>query len=188
MKRITWWPQLFLGLAFSWGALVGWTSQTGSLGLPPLLLYVGCILWTIGYDTIYALQDVEDDALIGVKSTARLFGGRAQRSSALFYAATVVLWVVAALLAGGGLAVPRRACWWSRPSRLADRTLSRRSGQCAGAIQGQPLGRTGADAGAAGGCDLMMQMRTLSERHYLLHKAREEYFFGQFETRRSKPD
>src|SRR6201999_1122350 len=68
MKRITWWPQLFLGLAFSWGALVGWTSQTGMLGLPAMLLYAGCILWVIGYDTIYALQDVEDDALIGVKS------------------------------------------------------------------------------------------------------------------------
>ena len=84
MKRITWWPQLFLGLAFSWGALVGWTSQTGSLDLPPLVLYLGCILWVIGYDTIYALQDVEDDALIGVKSTARLFGTRAREIVALF--------------------------------------------------------------------------------------------------------
>jgi 4-hydroxybenzoate polyprenyltransferase len=102
MKRVTWWPQLFLGLAFNWGALVGWTSQTGSLALPPLLLYVGGILWTIGYDTIYALQDVEDDALIGVRSTARLFGRRARLLVALFYAATVVLWVAAALLVGAG--------------------------------------------------------------------------------------
>lgn len=102
MKRVTWWPQLFLGLAFNWGALVGWTSQTGSLALPPLLLYVGGILWTIGYDTIYALQDVEDDALIGVRSTARLFGRRARLLVALFYAAAVVLWVAAALLAGAG--------------------------------------------------------------------------------------
>ncbi len=102
MKRVTWWPQLFLGLAFNWGALIGWTSQTGSLAPPPLLLYAGSILWTIGYDTIYALQDVEDDALIGVRSTARLFGRRARLIVALFYAATVVLWVAAGLAAGAG--------------------------------------------------------------------------------------
>lgn len=101
MKRITWWPQLFLGLAFSWGALVGWTSQAGSLSLPPLLLYLGCILWVIGYDTLYALQDIEDDALIGVKSTARLFGSRAREIVALFYAGTVILWWIAGWLAGG---------------------------------------------------------------------------------------
>jgi 4-hydroxybenzoate polyprenyltransferase len=103
MKRITWWPQLFLGLAFSWGALIGWTSQTATLSLPPVLLYIGTILWTIGYDTIYALQDVEDDALIGVRSTARLFGDRARPMVALFYAATVIVWGVAAMLAGGSL-------------------------------------------------------------------------------------
>lgn len=102
MKRVTWWPQLFLGLAFSWGALIGWTSQMGSLALPPVLLYVGTILWTIGYDTIYALQDIEDDAVAGVKSTARLFGRRARLFVALFYAATVALWVWAALLVGAG--------------------------------------------------------------------------------------
>ncbi|MDB5612675.1 MAG: 4-hydroxybenzoate octaprenyltransferase, partial [Devosia sp.] len=70
MKRITWWPQAFLGLAFSYGALVGWSSQIGGLGWVPVLLYAGTILWVIGYDTLYALQDIEDDALIGVKSTA----------------------------------------------------------------------------------------------------------------------
>jgi 4-hydroxybenzoate polyprenyltransferase len=102
MKRVTWWPQLFLGLAFNWGALLGWSSQTGSLALPPLLLYAGSILWTIGYDTIYAMQDIEDDALIGVKSTARLFGRRARMIVALFYAATVALWVWAGLAAGAG--------------------------------------------------------------------------------------
>jgi len=101
MKRITWWPQLFLGLAFSWGALVGWSSQTGSLALPPLLLYLGAILWVIGYDTIYALQDIEDDALIGVKSTARLFGPRAREIVAAFYAAAIVLWGAAIWLVGG---------------------------------------------------------------------------------------
>ena len=103
VKRITWWPQLFLGLAFSWGALVGWTSQTASLSLLPLLLYAGCILWVIGYDTIYALQDVEDDALIGVKSTARLFGSRARQMVALFYAGALLLWLVAGWLAGGAI-------------------------------------------------------------------------------------
>jgi 4-hydroxybenzoate polyprenyltransferase len=100
MKRVTWWPQLFLGLAFSWGALIGWTSQTSALSLPPVLLYVGTILWTIGYDTIYALQDIEDDALIGVRSTARLFGRRARFFVALFYAATVAFWIAAAMMVG----------------------------------------------------------------------------------------
>ncbi len=98
MKRITWWPQLFLGLAFSWGALIGWTSQMGSITLPVLVLYLGCILWVIGYDTIYALQDVEDDALAGIKSTARLFGENVKIAIGVFYAAAVVCWVVAAAL------------------------------------------------------------------------------------------
>jgi 4-hydroxybenzoate polyprenyltransferase len=103
MKRITWWPQAFLGLAFSYGALIGWSSQTGSLAQPALLLYFGTILWVIGYDTIYALQDVDDDALIGVKSTARLFGSRARLIVAGFYAAAYVLWMAAATIAGAGI-------------------------------------------------------------------------------------
>jgi 4-hydroxybenzoate polyprenyltransferase len=102
MKRVTWWPQFFLGLAFNWGALLGWTAITGSLAPPPLVLYAGSILWTIGYDTIYALQDIEDDALIGVKSTARLFGRRARMIIGLFYAGAVILWAAAAYLAGAG--------------------------------------------------------------------------------------
>ena len=100
MKRITWWPQLFLGLAFSWGALIGWTSQTGSLGIAPILLYVGCIVWTIGYDTFYAMQDIEDDALIGVKSTARLFGDKARPIIGVLYAAALLCWLAAGWLAG----------------------------------------------------------------------------------------
>ena len=76
MKRIIWWPQIVLGLAFSWGALMGWAAVFGRLDAPALLLYAGSIAWVIGYDTIYAHQDREDDALIGVKSTARLFGAR----------------------------------------------------------------------------------------------------------------
>jgi 4-hydroxybenzoate polyprenyltransferase len=100
MKRITWWPQFFLGLAFSWGALLGWTSQTGSLDLPALLLYAGSILWVIGYDTIYALQDAEDDALVGIKSTARLFGSRVKPLVGLFYVGALALWIAAMVTAG----------------------------------------------------------------------------------------
>jgi 4-hydroxybenzoate polyprenyltransferase len=73
-KRFTWWPQVFLGLAFNWGALLAWAAHTGSLSLTPVILYIAGIVWTLFYDTIYAHQDTEDDALIGVKSTARLFG------------------------------------------------------------------------------------------------------------------
>jgi 4-hydroxybenzoate polyprenyltransferase len=103
MKRVTWWPQAFLGLAFSYGALVGWSSQTGGLAMPALLLYLGTILWVIGYDTIYALQDIEDDALIGVKSTARLFGSKARPIVAGFYVGAYVLWLAAATIAGAGI-------------------------------------------------------------------------------------
>ena len=75
-KRFTWWPQVFLGLAFNWGALLGWAAHARGLGAAPVLLYAAGILWTLFYDTIYAHQDREDDALIGVRSTARLFGTR----------------------------------------------------------------------------------------------------------------
>ncbi|SEP84881.1 4-hydroxybenzoate polyprenyltransferase [Devosia sp. YR412] len=103
MKRITWWPQAFLGLAFSYGALVGWSSQTGGLGWAPVLLYAGTILWVIGYDTLYALQDIEDDALIGVKSTARLFGDYVKPVVAVLYVGAFLLWMAAALLIGAGI-------------------------------------------------------------------------------------
>ncbi|WP_340107181.1 4-hydroxybenzoate octaprenyltransferase [Pikeienuella sp. HZG-20] len=76
MKRVTWWPQIFLGLAFNWGALMGWAAHTGGLTAAPLILYLAGIAWTLHYDTVYAHQDKEDDALIGVKSTARLFAER----------------------------------------------------------------------------------------------------------------
>ncbi len=77
-KRVTSWPQLVLGLAFSWGALMGWANEFGDMDAPAVLLYIGAILWTIGYDTIYAHQDKEDDAIVGVRSTARLFGDNTQ--------------------------------------------------------------------------------------------------------------
>jgi 4-hydroxybenzoate polyprenyltransferase len=86
MKRFTYWPQAVLGLAFNWGALVGWASVKGSLALPPLLLYVGSVLWTIGYDTIYAHQDTEDDLMLGLKSTALTFGERTPAWVGGFYA------------------------------------------------------------------------------------------------------
>jgi 4-hydroxybenzoate polyprenyltransferase len=95
MKRITWWPQAWLGLVFSWGALVGWPAVTGALSWSPLILWLGSIAWVIGYDTLYAIQDIEDDALVGVKSSARRLGEKAPLGIAAFYAIAVVLWAVA---------------------------------------------------------------------------------------------
>jgi 4-hydroxybenzoate polyprenyltransferase len=103
LKRVTWWPQVGLGLAFSWGALMGWAAIYSSLGWAPLLLYAGAILWTIGYDTIYAHQDKEDDALIGVRSTARLFGDRTVAFVRLFYAGATILFTIAFFIAGAGI-------------------------------------------------------------------------------------
>ena len=102
-KRITYWPQIVLGLAFSWGALMGWAAAFGRLGLPPLLLYAGSISWVIGYDTIYAHQDREDDALIGIKSTALLFGERTKPMLGVFYSLAVILLGAAGFSAGGGV-------------------------------------------------------------------------------------
>ncbi len=99
MKRITWWPQLFLGLNFNWGALLGWTAVTGGLAAPALLLYAGGIFWTLGYDTIYAHQDKEDDAQIGVKSSALALGRRTRPFLFVFYAVVVALWLAAGIAA-----------------------------------------------------------------------------------------
>ncbi len=105
MKRWTWWPQAWLGLVFSWGALVGWPAVTGELGIPAMWLYAGSVAWVIGYDTLYAIQDVEDDALVGVKSSALRLGDQAPIGVAIFYALALVLW---------GFAV-----WEVRPDWLA---------------------------------------------------------------------
>ncbi len=105
MKRITWWPQAWLGIVFSWAALVGWSQIAGMLTVPGLLLYAGSIAWVIGYDTIYALQDREDDALIGVRSSALRMGTRVRPGVAGFYAVALALW--------GG------AIWLIRPDLLA---------------------------------------------------------------------
>jgi len=100
MKRITYWPQIVLGLAFSWGALMAWPAEFGRLDLPAFVLYAGSISWVIGYDTIYAHQDSEDDALIGIKSTALLFGARTRPALTGFYALAVALIGMALLLGG----------------------------------------------------------------------------------------
>ena len=105
MKRITWWPQAWLGLVFSWGALVGWPAVTGNFGLPALLLWFGSVAWVVGYDTLYAIQDMEDDALVGVKSSARRLGEKTALGVGIFYAVAIVLW---------GAAV-----WTVRPDWLA---------------------------------------------------------------------
>jgi 4-hydroxybenzoate polyprenyltransferase len=107
MKRITWWPQAWLGIVFSWGALVGGATVSTEAGMPmeAIALYAGCIMWTIGYDTIYALQDREDDALVGVRSTARLFAENWRTWTSVFYVLAVALWTTAAAIAGSGLVV-----------------------------------------------------------------------------------
>jgi len=103
MKRITYWPQAVLGLTFNWGAMLGWVAVSGSLDPAPLLLYAAAICWTIGYDTIYAHQDKEDDALLGLKSTALKFGDNTQMWLCLFYGLTIILLALAGLSAGAGV-------------------------------------------------------------------------------------
>jgi 4-hydroxybenzoate polyprenyltransferase len=103
MKRVTYWPQVFLGLNFNWGALMGWTAVTGVLAWPCVLLYLGGVFWTIGYDTIYAHQDKEDDLRIGVKSSALALGSHTRPWLFAFYAAALLSWAAAGVTAGLGL-------------------------------------------------------------------------------------
>ncbi|WP_166418461.1 4-hydroxybenzoate octaprenyltransferase [Cochlodiniinecator piscidefendens] len=115
-KRFTWWPQAFLGIAFNWGALLAWTAHRGQLEWPAIWLYAAGIVWTLFYDTIYAHQDKEDDALIGVKSTARLFGNNTHRWLRYFMMATVTFMAIAAITALGdenvlGLTLALGAPW-----------------------------------------------------------------------------
>ncbi|MFV0280633.1 MAG: 4-hydroxybenzoate octaprenyltransferase [Rhodoblastus sp.] len=100
MKRVTSWPQAVLGLAFAWGGLMGWAAVFGALAPPALLVYAAAIVWTIGYDTIYALQDIRDDAIAGVRSTARLFGDHVRAAVGLMYALSVAFSALAVYLAG----------------------------------------------------------------------------------------
>ncbi|HEV7354176.1 MAG TPA: 4-hydroxybenzoate octaprenyltransferase [Brevundimonas sp.] len=129
MKRITWWPQAWLGLTFNWGALMGFAAAGGDPGLWPaaLLLYAAGVFWTLGYDTIYALQDLEDDALAGVKSSARRLGAGVRRGVALFYAfslaalaATVVIAGLAPLAWAGVAAVAAHLAWQTLRLRADD--------------------------------------------------------------------
>src|SRR4030088_2549230 len=130
MKRITWWPQVVLGLAFSWGALMGFAVTQQRIDATALALYAGSIAWVIGYDTIYAHQDAEDDALIGVKSTALLFGARTHRALVVFYTLAVLLIGVALLLAGvrwpawlGLAAFAAHLVWQIRRLEISDPAL-----------------------------------------------------------------
>ncbi|MGZ8362897.1 MAG: 4-hydroxybenzoate octaprenyltransferase [Caulobacteraceae bacterium] len=129
MKRITWWPQAWLGLTFNWGALLGYAAASGELTLPPVLLYASGFLWTLGYDTIYALQDMEDDALAGVKSSARRLGARAPEAVLGFYAMSFALVLAMAFTAHlGALFLPVSALlllhlvWQGASLRLDDPT------------------------------------------------------------------
>jgi len=130
MKRITWWPQIVLGLAFSWGALMGFAVLLGRIDATALVLYAGSIAWVIGYDTIYAHQDAEDDALIGIKSTALLFGARTHRALVIFYGLAVVLIGAALALAGarwpswiGLAAFAAHLVWQIRRLEISDPAL-----------------------------------------------------------------
>ena len=133
MKRITWWPQIVLGLAFSWGALMGFAVTLGRIDATALALYAGSIAWVIGYDTIYAHQDAEDDALIGIKSTALLFGERTHQALILFYSSAVVLIGVTLYLAGvrwpawiGLVAFAANLAWQIRRLKIDDPALCKR--------------------------------------------------------------
>ena len=103
MKRVTSWPQAVLGLAFAWGGLMGWAAALGSLATPAFLIYLAAILWTMGYDTIYALQDARDDAVVGIRSTARLFAERVRTGVGALYAGAIVAAAGAVALSGAGL-------------------------------------------------------------------------------------
>lgn len=114
MKRITGWPQIWLGLVFSWAALVGWSEVAGALTLPGILLYAGCIFWVVGYDTIYALQDREDDALIGIGSSALSMGRHVRGGVTLCYALALALWGARSGRSGRRGWRWRRCCRWRR--------------------------------------------------------------------------
>jgi 4-hydroxybenzoate polyprenyltransferase len=151
MKRVTGLPQVVLGFAFSWGALVGWSAVFGSLTLAPLLLYAAAIFWTVGYDTIYALQDIEDDAVVGIRSSARTFGGRTQAAITVCYAAATALAAGAVWAAGSGVVAWLAVALFG--AHLARQTLSVPGADTATALR---LFRSNRDAGLilAGGLAL----------------------------------
>ncbi len=131
MKRITWWPQAWLGLTFNWGAPLGYAAATGHFGWQAVLLYASGFFWTLGYDTIYAVQDMEDDALVGVKSSARRLGAKAPRGVAVFYLVCVLLAGAAAAVAHLGplvlpflIAYAVHLLWQARSLRVDDGALA----------------------------------------------------------------
>ncbi len=151
MKRVTSWPQAVLGAAFAWGALMGWAAAFGSLAPAPLLLYAGAVFWTIGYDTIYAVQDVRDDAIVGVGSTARLFGSRLRAGVGCLYAAAAIFVTAAALAAGargfalaGIVGFGLHLGWQIRNLRGADVGSG---AEAAGGVDALTLFRSNRDAG-----------------------------------------
>ncbi|MBQ1542385.1 4-hydroxybenzoate octaprenyltransferase [Caulobacter sp. CCUG 60055] len=120
MKRITWWPQAWLGLTFNWGALLGYAAATGEIAWPAMLLYASGIFWTLGYDTIYAIQDIEDDALAGIKSSTRRLGDNTPKGVLVFYVLSFVLALTAAFAGGlGPLFIPPAVLFGVHLSRQA---------------------------------------------------------------------
>ncbi len=150
MKRVTSWPQAVLGAAFAWGALMGWAAAFGSLAAAPALLYAGAIFWTIGYDTIYALQDVEDDAIMGIGSTARFFGSSVRTGVGCLYAASVISVAAAVIAAGAGAlalaGVIGFACHLGWQA-LALRGVDPQSGEAIDGVDALALFRSNRDAG-----------------------------------------
>jgi 4-hydroxybenzoate polyprenyltransferase len=142
MKRVTSWPQAVLGLAFSWGALMGWSATFAGLALAPILLYASAFAWTIGYDTIYALQDTRDDAIVGIRSTARLFSARVKLGIGVFYAVCAALAFAAIEAAGGGLIA--LIGWLAYAAHLAWQTSQVEGADAATALR---LFRSNRDAG-----------------------------------------
>jgi 4-hydroxybenzoate polyprenyltransferase len=142
MKRVTSWPQAALGLAFSWGALMGWSATFANLATAPILLYLSAFAWTIGYDTIYALQDARDDAIVGIRSTARLFGAHARLGVGLFYAASAALAFAAIELTGAGLIA--LIAWLAFAAHLASQVMRIEGADPATALK---LFRSNRDAG-----------------------------------------
>jgi 4-hydroxybenzoate polyprenyltransferase len=142
MKRFTWWPQAWLGLTFNWGVLVGAAAVEGGLGLEPMILYASGVFWTLGYDTLYAIQDIEDDALVGVKSSARRLGPHVRRGVGVFYAICAILALVAGWM--GGLGFPFYFIWLFFAGHLIWQTAKVRPGDGVRALE---LFRSNRDAG-----------------------------------------